>query len=284
MIAIKNIRDVNYAGYDEVWAIVRKMQRPNPNIIQVPALSPSWDLFSKYMDLKNNNNWNAETFRTVYLPQFLNEMHSAEARAELNKLYKLDKAGRNICLVCYCVDETLCHRSIIAGLLQGVGCNVVGVKADYSSYYTQYKNTTYQPAKSAAAFRGEYYFLSNMYPASVTLKINNKDYTFKCSESAYQAMKDPSRIDEFVNLDGFEAKRLSKNVKARPDWHDVNLGIMENILNAKFAQHPELMQKLKAVTGEIAENNTWGDRFWGVCNGTGENNLGKLLMKIRDNA
>jgi predicted NAD-dependent protein-ADP-ribosyltransferase YbiA (DUF1768 family) len=33
---------------------------------------------------------------------------------------------------------------------------------------------------------------------------------------------------------------------------------------------------------ELIEGNWWGDTYWGVCNGVGENHLGKLLMKIRD--
>ena len=32
---------------------------------------------------------------------------------------------------------------------------------------------------------------------------------------------------------------------------------------------------------ELIEGNNWNDTFWGVCNNAGENNLGKLLMKIR---
>jgi predicted NAD-dependent protein-ADP-ribosyltransferase YbiA (DUF1768 family) len=33
---------------------------------------------------------------------------------------------------------------------------------------------------------------------------------------------------------------------------------------------------------ELCEFNTWGDTFYGVCNGVGKNILGKLLMEIRD--
>jgi hypothetical protein len=32
----------------------------------------------------------------------------------------------------------------------------------------------------------------------------------------------------------------------------------------------------------LIEGNTWGDTFWGVCNGVGENNLGKTLMNVRE--
>jgi hypothetical protein len=31
----------------------------------------------------------------------------------------------------------------------------------------------------------------------------------------------------------------------------------------------------------LEETNHWNDTFWGVCNGIGENRLGKILMEIR---
>ena len=39
---------------------------------------------------------------------------------------------------------------------------------------------------------------------------------------------------------------------------------------------------MQTEDAELVEDNWWGDKFWGVCNGEGENHLGKLLMKIRD--
>jgi predicted NAD-dependent protein-ADP-ribosyltransferase YbiA (DUF1768 family) len=32
----------------------------------------------------------------------------------------------------------------------------------------------------------------------------------------------------------------------------------------------------------LEEGNPWGDRLWGVVDGVGENRLGKILMKVRD--
>ena len=57
---------------------------------------------------------------------------------------------------------------------------------------------------------------------------------------------------------------------------------MEQILWAKFEQNPGLKEKL-INTGDayLEETNTWNDTFWGVCKGKGQNNLGKILMKIR---
>ena len=31
------------------------------------------------------------------------------------------------------------------------------------------------------------------------------------------------------------------------------------------------------------ETNHWNDTYWGVCNGVGQNMLGRMLMFIRDN-
>ena len=56
---------------------------------------------------------------------------------------------------------------------------------------------------------------------------------------------------------------------------------MASLLFAKFAQ-PEL-RKLLCETGDadLVEGNTWGDKFWGVCEGKGKNMLGLLLMQVR---
>ena len=72
----------------------------------------------------------------------------------------------------------------------------------------------------------------------------------------------------------------------RPDWEQVKTGIMEEIVRAKFTQHPELAALLLA-TGDtvLVEGNHWGDTCWGVDTrtGRGENHLGKILMKVRGN-
>lgn len=58
---------------------------------------------------------------------------------------------------------------------------------------------------------------------------------------------------------------------------------MRIILENKFGDY-ELRKKLDSTKGyELIEGNSWGDRFWGQSPlGTGKNELGKLLMSIRD--
>ena len=38
---------------------------------------------------------------------------------------------------------------------------------------------------------------------------------------------------------------------------------------------------IKTGNTELIEGNFWGDTFWGICDGVGENNLGKILMRVR---
>ena len=128
-------------------------------------------------------------------------------------------------------------------------------------------------------FRNEYYFLSNMYPCDICYE----ESFYKSVETVFQMMKcaDNAEKKGFKFLNGFEAKKRGRRVKLRSDWHEVKVDVMKSILARKFAD-PELLSKLKAVKGKIVEDNHWGDRYWGKCNGIGKNMLGKLLMEIRD--
>lgn len=137
MVTILRIQDVDYEKYSEVWAIVRSLKYANPRIKHVPELSPSWGLFNMYLRLKEAGNWNEETFRSMYVPQFLKEMKGKVQQQLLNELFS---ANKSIALVCFCEEEELCHRSIIGGMLQGAGLDVKGLHRDYGYYFDWWKN------------------------------------------------------------------------------------------------------------------------------------------------
>jgi N-glycosidase YbiA len=129
-------------------------------------------------------------------------------------------------------------------------------------------------------FDGEHAFLSNFFECDVTFE----RITYPTAENAFQAAKvlDKEKRKEFINITAGQAKRLGRKVDLREDWNSVRLNVMFRILCAKFFTNKELMQKLQDTGDEeLVEGNTWNDTFWGVCNGKGENNLGKLLMHVR---
>lgn len=128
-------------------------------------------------------------------------------------------------------------------------------------------------------FFDAYRFLSNFWPCSV--RYGGLD--FPTVENAYQAAKcaDPAAMPDFVGLSPGDAKKLGGSVDRRADWDDIRVAVMRDLLAQKFAD-PGLGSLLLA-TGEceLVEDNTWDDRFWGVCDGVGENTLGRLLMVQR---
>lgn len=131
-------------------------------------------------------------------------------------------------------------------------------------------------------FRGDYAFLSNFYvPAQVTLD----GHMYVSVEHAYQAAK---TVDEHERrrireaLTPGVAKRMGKKVIMRPDWEEIKETVMLDLCRQKFANNPLRTLLLKTKGQDLVEGNEWGDVFWGVCNGVGENKLGKILMQIRD--
>jgi ribA/ribD-fused uncharacterized protein len=134
------------------------------------------------------------------------------------------------------------------------------------------------------SFAGQYRFLSNFYPA----KFDYMGYNWPTAEHAYQASKsiDKNLWDLFAhgNISAGESKRLGSEILIKPDWEKEKLHVMRNIVTAKFHQNEELMGMLLETKGfDLIEGNTWGDTFWGQSPlGKGRNELGKILMGIRD--
>ena len=131
-------------------------------------------------------------------------------------------------------------------------------------------------------FEGVYFFLSNFYVSQVELD----GVAYPTVEHAYQAAK---TVDVQVRLliakaaTPGAAKMIGRRAKLRADWEDVKIAVMYSLLQQKFAKGSPLAARLKSTgQAQLVEGNWWGDRFWGVCKGVGENNLGKLLMVLRE--
>ena len=102
-------------------------------------------------------------------------------------------------------------------------------------------------------FKGDNSFLSNAF----NCKFSWRGVTYKDAETAFKAA-------EFS--DGEDLK------------------VMESILRAKFEDNPYLMKKLVETGNAVLINgNNRKEEYWGIdlYSWRGENNLGKILMKIR---
>lgn len=130
------------------------------------------------------------------------------------------------------------------------------------------------------SFKDGFAFLSNFEPSL----IRYKGLDFKTIEHAYQAAKSTNMVDLEAIRNAPTAggsKRLGRKIQMRPDWEQVKVPLMMNFLRQKFSVQPYKDQLLSTGDHELVEGNTWGDTFWGVCGGKGENWLGKCLMIIR---
>lgn len=130
-------------------------------------------------------------------------------------------------------------------------------------------------------FMREYRFLSNFQASTVLLD----GVEYPTVENAYQAAKtlDLPLREPFTRISARDAKRLGKTLLLRGDWEKVKYAYMYDFVRQKFSTHPSLQRKL-LNTGDayLEEGNTWRDFYWGVCDGFGENNLGKILMEVRE--
>jgi ribA/ribD-fused uncharacterized protein len=132
-----------------------------------------------------------------------------------------------------------------------------------------------------SGFFGNYRWLSNFWQCFVEYE----GVIYPSSEHAFQAAKTLSKIEriKIANLKTpNDAKKYGKIMPFRSDWELVKISEMGKIVMAKFVQNSILKEKLMNTgVAELIEENTWGDTFWGVCDGVGENNLGKILMLVR---
>jgi len=130
-------------------------------------------------------------------------------------------------------------------------------------------------------FRGEFGFLSNFYAASIWVDGDR----YPTVEHAYQAAKSSDPVTKKMIREAASpgiAKKLGYSVKLPTDWDLQKVTVMRNLLQEKF-KNPLLRSMLLATEDiPLVEGNTWGDKFWGVYKGVGQNWLGRLLMEIRE--
>jgi len=128
-------------------------------------------------------------------------------------------------------------------------------------------------------FKGEYRWLSNFWPVEIVFE----GVFYPSVEHAYQAAKvDPLQREPFRTGTAGQAKKLGNSISLCSNWELIKVSIMRQLLAEKFRIDSPLAKLLiSTVPGQLVEGNNWNDKFWGVCNGSGKNMLGELLMERR---
>ena len=142
--------------------------------------------------------------------------------------------------------------------------------------------------KRIDGFDGEYRFLSNFYSSPFVFA---DGYTYPSVEAGFQAQKAPiiDRV-KYTKCAPNIAKRYGRKEKIDlAEWNSKKEALMYELVKAKFTQNPDLARKLvDTYPAMLTEINTWHDNIWGDCicarcsSRRGENKLGRILMKVRE--
>ena len=140
MITTGNVFHTDPEDFDEVWVIcyavdeLKEMFTAYKNVLHVPELAPQSGLFHAYRELVNRGQWDQRAFDEEYVPWFLEDIRQNEPALKLLKELADTSNEKKIQLVCFCDNENMCHRSIVAGILQNMGADI-----ECSSTYSKYK-------------------------------------------------------------------------------------------------------------------------------------------------
>jgi ribA/ribD-fused uncharacterized protein len=122
------------------------------------------------------------------------------------------------------------------------------------------------------------------------------EQSFPTSEHLYQALK----FYKDIGYELIEKIRLAETPKTakvltykfmrewpdtvRPNWDNIKLDVMRQVLRLKYDQHEFIRNKLKeSGEAELIESSPY-DAFWGYGpDQKGQNWLGKLWMELREN-
>ena len=136
------------------------------------------------------------------------------------------------------------------------------------------------------SFDGYYDFLSNFYEDEMEVD----SIKYPTLEHAFQSLKtdDPDEREKVrKSATPGKAKGEGKLVTLTAGWNTKRIDVMRKLLKIKFSKHLK-GSLFRTAPNNLVEGNCWHDNFWGACNcpwcrgKKKENNLGKLLMEVRE--
>lgn len=148
-------------------------------------------------------------------------------------------------------------------------------------------------------FTGHYKPFSNFYYAPVPWGdyVTSPRY-WSCNEVPYQLAKTLSAAQRVEGICAYLSEDSGNPAKIKAWGKDparctlqkgwktneggLSIDVMRMLVGSKFTLHANLRALLlETKEGYLEETNTWGDTFFGVCRGNGQNWMGRILMQIR---
>lgn len=134
-------------------------------------------------------------------------------------------------------------------------------------------------------YEREFYVFSNF----SSFMLEWKGLVFPTSEHAYHWEKfvgNPEIQHKIITArSAHDSLKIAHEYRQQyiANWDDIKLDVMTDICRAKLQQHPYVMKKLMQTSGRPIIEDSWRDDYWGWGpNQDGNNHLGKIWMKLRD--
>ena len=132
-------------------------------------------------------------------------------------------------------------------------------------------------------FTKDYHFLSNYY--NHTIKFDGLFYRNNIACFIAQMFESDDTKKLFSKMLPGQAIRMAEMMRnpREKEWDDIKEDLMYKICYAKFSYATKLRDQLiDTGDAELINETKWDNKFWGTTDGIGENRLGKILMRIRE--
>jgi predicted NAD-dependent protein-ADP-ribosyltransferase YbiA (DUF1768 family)/pSer/pThr/pTyr-binding forkhead associated (FHA) protein len=143
----------------------------------------------------------------------------------------------------------------------------------------------HQKLQKIDSFTGYFEFLGNNFNTPVYYQgilYSSVTHAFHAARSS-----DENTRKAILNAESLAiVSKIAKRIEDPVGWSGRRVKVMEQLIRDKFRRSKELQEKLKATQNrEIVmtyEDESAGNVFWGVFHGKGQNYIGRILMRIRD--
>ena len=160
-------------------------------------------------------------------------------------------------------------------------------KSDVDQYFDEQAKFLIEKQKLETIdnFNGYFDFLNNDYNCDVYydgLVYPSVSYAYQAARSTEQYIR-----EKIVRADNLgEMYEIASKVDDPEDWGKLRIKVMEMLIRDKFKRNPDLREKLKATENRRLINSygdaTTSNLFWGMVDGEGQNQIGRILENIRN--
>ena len=120
---VNDIKKINVTDFYGIFG-VRFAKFNIDGFIIDSRLSPPKELLLHCKQLEKEGKWSIDVFNSYYTPNFLSSLKNENAVNALKQIMsKLDE-GKDVIFVCYCKNPSMCHRSLVAKIIERFGYNV----------------------------------------------------------------------------------------------------------------------------------------------------------------